>query len=100
MKWEDYLSNMKKTEEQLLVDFRPQSEKRVKAALVLRQLGKDHNMTASAEEVEAELAKQKTQYAGNKQAEEVLASHDYRHYVESTLINQKVMDWIAEQVGK
>jgi predicted class III extradiol MEMO1 family dioxygenase len=56
-------------------------------------------MTASAEEVEAELAKQKTQYAGNKQAEEVLASHDYRHYVESTLINQKVMDWIGEQVG-
>ncbi len=100
MKWEDYLSNMKKTEEQLLVDFVPQSEKRVKAALVLRQLGKDHNMTASAEEVEAELAKQKTQYAGNKQAEEVLASHDYRHYVESTLINQKVMDWIGEQVGK
>lgn len=100
MKWEDYLSNMKKTEEQLMVDFVPQSEKRVKAALVLRQLGKDHNMTASAEEVETELAKQKTQYAGNKQAEEVLASHDYRHYVESTLINQKVMDWIGEQVGK
>jgi len=100
MKWEDYLSNMKKTAEQLLIDFVPQAEQRVKAALVLRQFGRDQNFKMTVEEVEAELAKQKIQYAGNKQAAEVLRSHDYRHYVESTLINQKVMDWIGTQVGK
>jgi trigger factor len=100
MKWEDYLSNMKKTEEQLVTDFIPQAEKRVKAALLLRQIAKDQKVTVTPEAIDEELAKQKVQYAGNKQAEEVLASHDYRHYVENTLINGKVMDWIGEQVGK
>ena len=101
MKWDDYLSSMKKTEEQMKQEFEPTAINRVKAALVMRQIAKESEMKLTVEEMEQDIAAQEQQYQGNEQALEVVRSSEYREYMESVLINRKVMQLIRDTiVGK
>lgn len=52
MKWEDYLLNIKKTEEDLKKEWKGEAEKRARAALVLRAIAREETIEPSAEEIE------------------------------------------------
>lgn len=52
LKWEEYLQHIKKSEEDLKRDWLADAEKRVKIALILREIAKRENITPSPEEIQ------------------------------------------------
>lgn len=95
-KFEDYLSSLGKSRQELLLDFLPDAVKRVKSALIIRQIALDEKIKVEKEEVEAEIKHILSHYPNNPEVAERVNSHDYYHYLENNLANRKVMKTLRE----
>lgn len=93
-KFEDYLAHLKKSEEQLRADLRPDAEKRVKTGLAIREIGKREKIEASEQEVEAELEKALAGYKGQPGVESQLKSPRYREHLKGTITNRKIVEFL------
>lgn len=91
-KWEDYLTATKKTVDTLRTEFREQAERRVKAALLIRQLAKLEHIEADPKQVEEEVASTKTMYANQPELLSRIDSEDYRDYLKSLQVNKRVVE--------
>lgn len=103
MKLDDYLSHLKKTEETLKKESRPQAERRVKGALVLREIAIQEKVELSKEEVDAEVNKMKESYRlqGASDAQLKQFENDRnRQYLSNLLVNQKVMEILRRGPGQ
>ena len=69
MNLDQYLTQLKKTRQDLEKDWMPQAEKRVMSALVLTEIAKMQEIVAESEEVEAEMNKTLQYYKGVKDME-------------------------------
>jgi trigger factor len=87
MKFEDYLTRTKKTEEDLRVEWREQAEKRTALQLILNKIAQTEKITANKEETE-------------RQINHILEHHkdankdNVRIYVETQLINEAVFKFL------
>lgn len=95
---EQYLADLKKKEEDVYNDFKDQAEKRAKAALVSRQIAKEHSIAATEEEINADIAMMKDAYKDNKEYMENLERPEVRDSVASMIQNRKVMLWLKAKV--
>jgi len=95
-KLEDYLKSLNKTRQELLLDTLPDAVRRVKSALVIREIAVKEKIITEADEVDKEIEQIIKQYAGKDDVLERVRSHEYRHYLENTLTNQKVMAKLVE----
>lgn len=95
-KFEDYLQSMKKTREQLMLDILPDAVKRVKSALLIREIAIQEKITVSEEEINQRVEDLLKQYKGYQKVEDRVKSHEYRHYLKNTIANKKVMDKLKE----
>lgn len=84
LKMEDYLSHIKKTEEDLMKEWEPAAEKRAKLQMVLNEIAKKEEMVPDADKVEEQT---KVLMERFKDADE----HRVRLYVASVLLNEDVM---------
>lgn len=100
MKFEDYLQSIKKTKEDLHREFRPQAEKRIKTALVLRQISTQEHIQVSDEELDKEIATHMKQYENNAEISKELKRPEYRDYARNVLRSQKVFKWLETHNGK
>ncbi len=100
LKFEDYLVHLKKDRPQLKLDFAPDAMKRIQSALAIRALAKKEDISATEEEVNAEVEKMKEAYAINPQMMEQVSSPAYREYLQTVLRNKKTLQWIKDQVQK
>lgn len=100
VKFEDYLKGLKKTVEELKNDFRPQAVKRVKAALIIRQVSKQENIDAEPGEIETEVRQTLTMYAGQPEILKRIDTDDYRDYVRSLVLNRKVVQKLKDIAGQ
>lgn len=100
LKFEDYLKGLKKSVDDLKKEFRPQAERRVKAALLIRQVAKQEKIEATKDEVESEVQQTLTMYQGNDEILKQINTEDYRDYVRSIIVNrhvlQKLKDWASQ----
>lgn len=96
-KWEDYLTATKKTVEILKKEFREQAERRVKAALLIRQLAKLENIVADPKQIEEEVISTKKMYEHQPDILNRIASEDYRDYLKSLQINKKVVAFLKQR---
>lgn len=87
MKLEEYLKHIKKTEEELIAEWKPSAEKRAKLQLVLNEIAKQENLKADESEVKAQVDMLMSQY---KDADE----RRVRVYVTSMLQNESVMRFL------
>ncbi len=87
--WEEYLSNIKKTEEDLKKEWRDIAVKRVKSQLIVNSIAKKENILISKDEIEAESIKILSQFPEAKEA-------SVNSYVEQILINEKVLKLLEE----
>lgn len=94
--FKDYLQHIGKTKEQLMVDFSPNAMKRVKSALVIRTVAKQDKIEVTHEEVEKKIAELKELYKDNKQVSDMMDEHSYFHYLESVMLNEKVIGKLKE----
>jgi len=83
LKFEDYLNHLKKTREDLLLDFVPQAIKRVKSALIIRRVGEEKKIGVLEKEIDEEIEKTKAMYAGNPKIEKQLNNLAYRNYLKN-----------------
>lgn len=82
-KFEDYLKQVNKTEEQIRDDIKDQATKRAKTNLIIESIAKNEKIEADREELDREVEKMLTYY---KDADPMSA----RQYVENVLKNEKV----------
>ena len=106
MPFEDYLSSIKKTEEEIKASFTLEAEKRIKNFLVLRQIGKVENIEVSEKELEEEMNKVLKKYSmpTGRQAKDQLEKIDInelKDYNKGAIFNEKVFQFLenASQIN-
>lgn len=97
---EQYLQDIKKTEDQIFQEFQSGAEKRAKAALISRQVSKDNNMVVSKEELDQEIEAIRAAYPDNEQVTENLKRAEVIDTIASTIQNRKVMSLLKEKIVK
>lgn len=90
LKFEDYLTHLKKTREDLRKDFRKEAEKKAKLALVLNEIAKAENITADPEQLEKEVKEILDRY---KEADPERA----RMHADNVLTNEKIFQFLEGQ---
>lgn len=89
-KFDDYLVQIKKTEEELRKEWRTDAEKRAKLQLTIHNISNKENLKPTEEEIEKEVTNIVTMY---KDADPVRA----RAYVENMMENEKVFQFLENQ---
>lgn len=87
--WEDYLSHVKKTEEDIKNEWRKDAEKRAMSQLVLHKIAEAEKLQATDEEIEVELVRLLAQV---QDADETRA----KQYLYQALTNEKVLKFLEE----
>ena len=90
MNFNEYLSHIKKTKEEMLAEWKPAAEKRAKLQLVLNEIAKREDIKPNESELELQVKQLLEQY---KDADEMRV----RLYVASVLTNEAVMKMLEEQ---
>ncbi len=90
IKWDEYLRNIKKTEEEILKDVRPDAEKRVKLEMIVAKIAREEKFEPNAEEIKSEVEKIMKVHtnADPMRAEE---------YVRSIFTNRSVFEFLEKQ---
>ena len=97
---EKYLKDLKKTEEEIFKDFTESAEKRVKAALISRELALQNNIKVEPKEVEEEIETIAHAYNHDPKVEENLNRPEVKDTIAVTIQNRKVMQWLKERLLK
>ncbi len=100
LKLTDYLARINKTEEDLRKEWKELAEKRIKTALVARQIAVENNFTATPEEIDKELSILQSAYQNNPAVSEQLKSDEFKDYLSHTIINRKVLNFLKEKLIK
>lgn len=95
-KFEDYLKSINKSYEELNLEMMPNALKRVKSALVLKEIAKIEKIEVSDEETQKELALLKENYKNNPEVLKNISSLSYKTYINNFILNQKVIDKVKE----
>lgn len=97
----DYLSSLKKSKEEVMLDMMPEAMKRVKIILAIREVGIKEDIKVTDVEVEKEIEKILKQYAGQADVEARVKTQDYKSYLRNSMANQKIVDMLkAENIKK
>lgn len=89
--FEEYLTQIKKSEEEIKNSFLESAQKRVKNFLVLREIGKAENVRGcSEEEIKEETNKILKKYSNLANAKEKIDLDRLKDYTESAIYNEKV----------
>jgi trigger factor len=99
MKLEDYLQSIKKSMDELKMDFTPTALERVKVAILLKELAVKEKISPTEERINEELDKIAEQYKDDEQRKGVYEPR-YREYITQQLRNRMVIDWLKEKIVK
>lgn len=95
-----WLKNMNKTAEQLKTDLRPQAEKRLKSALIIKAIAQQQNISAQPDEIQAEVDKLTDVYKDDPAALDRIKSASYKNHLSNLITGQKVVTWLKEKIVK
>lgn len=105
LSFEEYLKHLKKTEQELMLDFAGDALKRVKTAVAIRSIAKKENITATDLEIEQEQEKTFASYklqpqyqAQLDQLEKNIKSENAKRYFENLIANRKVIEFLKNNV--
>lgn len=97
MKFEDYLTSIKKSTEDLKKEFVPQAEKRIKTSLSLRSIASKEKMVVDDSEVVKEIDAAKVQYQSQPDMLKQFETDEYKEYIRNILRSQKVFKFLENQ---
>ncbi|MBD3248135.1 trigger factor [Candidatus Falkowbacteria bacterium] len=95
-KMEDYLASIKKTRNELKLEFAPQAVKRIKSALLIREIGNKEKIEVSEKDIDEKRDELLKQYKGYQKVEDRVKSPEYRGTLHNILSNQKVVDKLKD----
>ncbi|MBU4331548.1 trigger factor [Patescibacteria group bacterium] len=97
-KFEDYLSHLKKTEEEVKNGFEKEAEKKVKLNLLFRKLIIDNKIKVDEKRVDEEVERQAKAYASMPEMVEKMKSDNYWVYLREMMLNRKVIEWLNNTI--
>jgi trigger factor len=97
-KFDDYLSSIKKTREDLKNEFTKRATQRVQVALLLRALAEQQNLIATEADVQNEIQAEKLRLSNQPEVLKQVEGEDYRDYLKMVLTNRKVINWLSEKI--
>lgn len=92
MNFEEYLSSVKKTEEEINESLKLEAEKRIKDFLVLREIGRQEKIEVSLPEIEEEVNKIIQNYS--KEEINKIDINQIKEYTKDTIFNEKVFNFL------
>lgn len=95
---DQYLADIKKTQEEMQAGFTAQAKKRAKAALISRQIATEQHIHVNDEELDKEVKFLEDNYKDNKEYLDNLKKPEVKDTITLTLQNKKVMQWLQHQV--
>ncbi len=95
-KFDDYLSSIKKTKDELMLEMTPNAIKRVKSALIIREIAVVEKIDVNEKEVEDKINEVKDRYKGNPEVEKMVKEPGYKSYIKNILNNEKVLAKLKE----
>ncbi len=95
-KFEDYLTSLNKTRDQLMLDLLPDAVTRVKTSLLIREVAEKEKIKVEKDEVEKHISDMKKHYKDNKEFMEKADSPEYKNYVMNVLSSRKIVDKLRE----
>lgn len=95
-KMEDYLQHINKTRNELVLDLLPNAVKRVKTALIMKEIGIVEKIEASEKEIDDKIDELKETHKENTDLQKMAADRGYRRYVGNILQNGKVIAKLKE----
>lgn len=96
LNFDDYLTHLKRTREEMRKDFEPKAQERLKAALVMRELAVEEKITVPGEEIEKELDELRKMYGTSPEMLARINSHGMRGNVENNLIHKALFKKLEE----
>lgn len=101
MRMEDYLASLKRTKDELKLDFVPQAIQRIQTAVLLREVSKREKIEITEQELDAEIDRILERIKPeDKETRERVISADYRDYVAAQMKNRKTLEFLKEKVIK
>ena len=89
--FEDYLKHLKKNRQELSLDLLPNAIKRIKTALIIREVGIIEKTEVKAKDLEDKLEGLKKMYGNNPETVKQLNSPEYRRHLENMMFNDQVV---------
>lgn len=96
MVFDQYLTQIGKTADEIEKEWQPQAIKRIKAALALEAVAKEKEIEIPSEEIEAEMNKTLAQYKKIKDAEKNIDLGKLYNYVKGMMQNEKVLEMLEK----
>lgn len=100
LQFSDYLASIKKTRDQLMLDFAPEAMKRVKTMILIREIGRRENIEPTDVEVIEEQTRLLNMYKDDAETQDRVRSDDGIEYIRSMLKNRKILAYIRETTVK
>jgi len=95
-KFEDYLSHIKKTKDELILEMLPNAIKRVKSALVIREIAVAEKIQVTHEDIHEKIDELEKQHANNPEIKKMLHEEGYHSYLSNILTNERVISKLKE----
>lgn len=95
-KMADYLQHLGKTKDQFILDLVPSALKRVKTALIMKEIGVIEKLDVSSEEITNKITELKEEHKGDKSLDELEKNPAYLRYLGNVLQNEKVLNKLKE----
>ncbi len=95
-KFEDYLSHLNKTREQLILDLLPEAIKRVKVSIIVRKIAHLEKIEVSEKELDQATEALLKQYQNDKNIKDRIESQSYKQYLSNNIISQKTIEKLKE----
>lgn len=100
LKFEDYLTSLKKTAHDLEHEMEPQAVIRVKTSIIAREIYQEQAMAVTPDEVEQEISEILKHYPENPDVRKQIETETYKEYLKNSLGNRKVMDYLKSIIIK
>ena len=95
-KFEDYPKHLKKSKDELMLEIIPNAIKRVKSALLIREIAIIEKISAHEHEIEEKISELKKQYKDNQDVLKMIEEKGYKSYLNNILTNEKVIAKLKE----
>jgi len=96
LEWQEYLGNIKKTENDLKLDFIPHAITRVKTMLAIRLVALKENIAVSDKEIDEELDHIAELYKDDPETKKMVYEPEHRDQVAAMLKNRKTLARLRE----
>lgn len=100
MEFGEYLRNVKKTRPELQLDFAPQAVKRIKTAIVIRDIGRAEKIEADDAEVIKQVEEAVNHYKHDPESQKYVSSPDYAESVKIRMRNRKTIEFLRDLIVK